>query len=129
MLFDSLDASCSEDRQEHHVVDPAPALSGEIRNVLAVGAPATSSPAASWRERSSSRSRGSACAASLASSAATQASDAAQASLLLGMFPTGGYTLVEENGALEQLGWKDLCLLTASAWSPIRGLLPILLHL
>ncbi|KAG2652464.1 hypothetical protein PVAP13_1NG357238 [Panicum virgatum] len=37
------------------------------------------------------------------------------------MFPTGGYTLVEENGALEQLGWKDLCLLTASTRSPIRG--------
>ncbi|KAF6136851.1 hypothetical protein GIB67_043240 [Kingdonia uniflora] len=42
---------------------------------------------------------------------------AAQANLLLGMFPWKGYTLVEENGCLK-LGWKDLALLTASAWQP-----------
>ncbi|KHN09256.1 Scarecrow-like protein 23 [Glycine soja] len=42
---------------------------------------------------------------------------AAQASLLLGMFPWRGYTLVEENGSLK-LGWKDLSLLIASAWQP-----------
>ncbi|KAG8387102.1 hypothetical protein BUALT_Bualt03G0218400 [Buddleja alternifolia] len=42
---------------------------------------------------------------------------AAQASLLLGMFPWQGYTLVEENGCLK-LGWKDLSLHTASAWKP-----------
>lgn len=48
---------------------------------------------------------------SLAGNAATQAS------LLLGMFPSDGYTLVEDNGTLK-LGWKDLCLLTASAWRP-----------
>lgn len=35
------------------------------------------------------------------------------------MFPSDGYTLVEENGTLK-LGWKDLCLLTASAWRPIQ---------
>ncbi|KAG8387097.1 hypothetical protein BUALT_Bualt03G0217900 [Buddleja alternifolia] len=40
---------------------------------------------------------------------------AAQASLLLRMFPWQGYTLVEENGCLK-LRWKDLSLLTASAW-------------
>ncbi|KAL0444427.1 UNVERIFIED_CONTAM: Scarecrow-like protein 23 [Sesamum latifolium] len=43
---------------------------------------------------------------------------AAQANLLLGMFPWQGYTLVEENGCLK-LGWKDLSLLTASAWQPM----------
>nr|CAD1827931.1 unnamed protein product [Ananas comosus var. bracteatus] len=41
---------------------------------------------------------------------------AAQANLLLGMrLPWKGYTLVEEAGCLK-LGWKDLSLLTASAW-------------
>ncbi|KAI4295066.1 hypothetical protein MLD38_040661 [Melastoma candidum] len=44
---------------------------------------------------------------------------ATQATLLLGMFPCNGYTLVEDNGTLK-LGWKDLCLLTASAWSPLN---------
>jgi GRAS domain family len=39
--------------------------------------------------------------------------------ILIGMFPSDGYTLVEENGTLK-LGWKDLCLLTASAWRPIQ---------
>ena len=42
---------------------------------------------------------------------------AAQANLLLGMFPWQGYTMMEENGCLK-LGWKDLSLLTASAWQP-----------
>ncbi|XP_019059486.1 PREDICTED: scarecrow-like protein 23 isoform X3 [Tarenaya hassleriana] len=40
---------------------------------------------------------------------------AAQAGLLLGMMPWKGYSLVEDNGTLR-LGWKDLSLLTASAW-------------
>ncbi|XP_074286875.1 scarecrow-like protein 23 [Silene latifolia] len=44
-------------------------------------------------------------------------SPATQASLLLEMFPWKGYTLMEENGRLK-LGWKDLPLLTASAWQP-----------
>ncbi|CAI9777874.1 unnamed protein product [Fraxinus pennsylvanica] len=43
--------------------------------------------------------------------------DASQATLLLGMFYSDGYTLVEDNGALKRR-WKDLCLLTASAWRP-----------
>ncbi|KAI3710905.1 hypothetical protein L2E82_40701 [Cichorium intybus] len=42
---------------------------------------------------------------------------AAQAKLFLGMFPSNAYTLVEDKGTLK-LGWKDLCLLTASAWRP-----------
>jgi hypothetical protein len=110
-LFDSLDASYGEDSQERHVVEQQ-LLSREIRNVLAVGGPARTGDAkiGSWREKlAQSGFR----VASLAGSAA------AQASLLLGMFPSDGYTLVEENGALK-LGWKDLCLLTASAWRPIQ---------
>ncbi|KMZ68968.1 Scarecrow-like protein 23 [Zostera marina] len=45
---------------------------------------------------------------------------ATQASLLLGMHPWKGYTLVEENGCLK-LGWKDTSLLTATAWQPISS--------
>jgi hypothetical protein len=35
------------------------------------------------------------------------------------MFPSDGYTLAEDKGTLK-LGWKDLCLLTASAWRPFH---------
>jgi hypothetical protein len=111
-LFDSLDASYGEDSTERHIVEQQ-LLSREIRNVLAVGGPARSGDVkfGSWREKLV---QSGFHAASLAGSAA------AQASLLLGMFPSDGYTLVEENGALK-LGWKDLCLLTASAWRPIQS--------
>ncbi|KAI4997154.1 hypothetical protein ZWY2020_052496 [Hordeum vulgare] len=112
-LFDSLDASYGEDSSERHVVEQQ-LLAREIRNVLAVGGPARTGDIkfGNWREKlAQSGFR----AASLAGSAA------AQASLLLGMFPSDGYTLLEENGTLK-LGWKDLCLLTASAWRPIQAL-------
>lgn len=110
-LFDSLGASYGEDSQERHIVEQQ-LLSREIRNVLAVGGPARTGEVkfGNWREKlSQSGFRG----ISLAGNAA------AQATLLLGMFPSDGYTLVEENGTLK-LGWKDLCLLTASAWRPIH---------
>uniref|UniRef100_A0ACD5X0P6 Uncharacterized protein n=1 Tax=Avena sativa TaxID=4498 RepID=A0ACD5X0P6_AVESA len=112
-LFDSLDASYGEDSSERHVVEQQ-LLAREIRNVLAVGGPARTGDFkfGSWREKLVQSGFGP---ASLAGSAA------AQASLLLGMFPSDGYTLVEENGTLK-LGWKDLCLLTASAWRPIQTL-------
>ncbi|CAL9113020.1 unnamed protein product [Musa acuminata var. zebrina] len=109
-LFDSLGASYGEDSQERHIVEQQ-LLSREIRNVLAVGGPARTGQVkfSNWREKlSQSGFRG----VSLAGNAA------AQATLLLGMFPSDGYTLVEENGTLK-LGWKDLCLLTASAWRPM----------
>ncbi|XP_021774099.1 protein SCARECROW 2-like [Chenopodium quinoa] len=108
-LFDSLGASYGEDSEERHVVEQQ-LLSREIRNVLAVGGPSRSGEPkfASWREKmQQSGFRG----ISLAGNAA------AQATLLLGMFPSDGYTLVEDSGTLK-LGWKDLCLLTASAWRP-----------
>ncbi|KAJ4771977.1 hypothetical protein LUZ62_038233 [Rhynchospora pubera] len=110
-LFDSLGASYGEDSQERHIVEQQ-LLSREIRNVLAVGGPSRTGEVkfGNWREKlSQSGFRG----VSLAGNAA------AQATLLLGMFPSDGYTLVEENGTLK-LGWKDLCLLTASAWRPIQ---------
>ncbi|CAI0438097.1 unnamed protein product [Linum tenue] len=109
-LFDSLGASYGEESEERHMVEQQ-LLSKEIRNVLAVDddhAAAVVKFHSSWREKlQESGFTG----VSLAGNAATQAT------LLLGMFPSDGYTLVEDGGALK-LGWKDLCLLTASAWKP-----------
>ncbi|XP_057515781.1 protein SCARECROW 1-like [Amaranthus tricolor] len=108
-LFDSLGANYGEDSEERHVVEQQ-LLAREIRNVLAIGGSLRSGDPKfpSWREKlQQSGFRG----ISLAGNAA------AQATLLLGMFPSDGYTLVEDNGSLK-LGWKDLCLLTASAWRP-----------
>ncbi|XP_058210916.1 protein SCARECROW 2 [Rhododendron vialii] len=111
-LFDSLGASYGEESEERHVVEQQ-LLSREIRNVLAVGGPSRNAEREvvkfnNWREKlQQSGFRG----ISLAGNAA------AQATLLLGMFPSDGYTLIEDNGTLK-LGWKDLCLLTASAWRP-----------
>ncbi|KAI6673365.1 hypothetical protein NL676_001271 [Syzygium grande] len=110
-LFDSLGASYGEESEERNVVEQQ-LLSREIRNVLAFGGLSRSGEAkfTSWREKLQQAGfRG----VSLAGNAATQAT------LLLGMFSCDGYTLVEDNGALK-LGWKDLCLLTASAWSPLN---------
>ncbi|KAG7984758.1 hypothetical protein I3843_04G177500 [Carya illinoinensis] len=109
-LFDSLGASSyGEESEERHVVEQQ-LLSREIRNVLAVRGPSRSGEVKfhSWREKLQQ------CGfkgLSLAGNAATQAT------LLLAMFPSEGYTLVEDNGTLK-LGWKDLSLLTASAWRP-----------
>ncbi|XP_057969931.1 protein SCARECROW [Malania oleifera] len=111
-LFDSLGASYGEESEERHVVEQQ-LLSREIRNVLAVGGPSRSGQVKfhNWREKlQESGFRG----ISLAGNAASLAT------LLLGMFPSDGYTLVEDNGALK-LGWKDLCLLTASAWRPFHA--------
>lgn len=119
-VFDSLGASYGEESEERHVVEQQ-LLSREIRNVLAVGGPCRrnndddggggvvgEARFQNWREKlRESGFRG----ISLSGNAATQAT------LLLSMFPSDGYTLVEDNGALR-LGWKDLCLLTASAWRP-----------
>ncbi|VFQ91046.1 unnamed protein product [Cuscuta campestris] len=108
-LFDSLGACYGEESEERHAVEQQ-LLSKEIRNVLAVGGPSRTGEVkfSNWREKlQQSGFRG----VSLAGNAA------AQATLLLGMFNSDGYTLAEDNGALK-LGWKDLCLLTASAWRP-----------
>ncbi|KAL2541289.1 Protein SCARECROW [Abeliophyllum distichum] len=108
-LFDSLGACYGEENEERHMVEQQ-LLSREIRNVLAVGGPSRSGEVKfnNWREKlHQSGFKG----ISLGGNAA------AQATLLLGMFPSDGYTLVEDNGTLK-LGWRDLCLLTASAWRP-----------
>ncbi|KAK4755469.1 hypothetical protein SAY87_009226 [Trapa incisa] len=111
-LFDSLGASYGEESEERHVVEQQ-LLSREIRNVLAVGGPSRAASAAarsggSWRDKL--RQAG-------FKPVSLAGNPANQATLLLGMFSCEGYTLVEDNGTLK-LGWKDLCLLTASAWSP-----------
>ncbi|KAE8698026.1 hypothetical protein F3Y22_tig00110602pilonHSYRG00005 [Hibiscus syriacus] len=112
-LFDSLGASYGEESEERHVVEQQ-LLSKEIRNVLALGGHSRTSEEVkfhNWREKLQ---QSGFKPISLAGNAATQAT------LLLGMFPSDGYTLVEDNGALK-LGWKDLCLLTASAWRPLHA--------
>ncbi|XP_010529432.1 PREDICTED: LOW QUALITY PROTEIN: protein SCARECROW [Tarenaya hassleriana] len=111
-LFDSLGASYGEESEERNVVEQQ-LLSREIRNVLAVGGPSRNGGGEvrfeSWREKL--KQCGFFKGISLSGNAATQAT------LLLGMFPSDGYTLVDDNGSLK-LGWKDLSLLTASAWAP-----------
>ncbi|CAM6091387.1 unnamed protein product [Calypogeia fissa] len=106
-LFDSLGASFPEDHGDRHIVEQQ-LLSCEIKNILAVGGPARTGEVKfeQWRDQLG---QAGFKPVSLSGNAATQAS------LLLGMFPCEGYTLVKQNGTLK-LGWKDLCLYTASAW-------------
>ncbi|XP_018813375.1 scarecrow-like protein 23 [Juglans regia] len=108
-LFDALGDGLGGDSVERHMVEQQ--LFGcEIRNILAVGGPKRTGEdkVDRWGEELS---RVGFRPVSLGGN------PAAQASLLLGMFPWKGYTLVEENGCLK-LGWKDLSLLVASAWQP-----------
>uniref|UniRef100_A0A0C9RYJ5 TSA: Wollemia nobilis Ref_Wollemi_Transcript_3704_2091 transcribed RNA sequence n=1 Tax=Wollemia nobilis TaxID=56998 RepID=A0A0C9RYJ5_9CONI len=108
-LFDALGAAHPEDSHERHTVEQQ-LLACEIKNILAVGGPSRTGDVKfeRWREQ-------------LENAGFTKFSlggnAAAQASLLLGMFPSQPYTLMEESGTLK-LGWKDLSLLTASAWIP-----------
>lgn len=106
-LFDSLGASFPDDHADRHTVEQQ-LLSCEIKNILAVGGPARTGEVKfeQWRDHLG---QAGFKPVSLSGNAATQAS------LLLGMFPCEGYTLVKQNGTLK-LGWKDLCLFTASAW-------------
>ncbi|CAM8898198.1 unnamed protein product [Rhodiola kirilowii] len=110
-LFDALGDGLDAESVERHTVEQQ--LFGcEIRNIVAVGGPKRTGEVKveKWGEelgRAGFR------------PVSLGGSPAAQASLLLGMFPWKGYTLVEESGCLK-LGWKDLSLLTASAWQPFR---------
>ena len=106
-LFDSLGASYPEDSSERHVVEQQ-LLSCEIKNILAVGGPARTGEVKfeNWMDELN---KAGFKPVSLSGKAATQAA------LLLGMYPCEGYTLLEQRGSLK-LGWKDLCLFTASAW-------------
>ncbi|XP_076911806.1 scarecrow-like protein 23 [Bidens hawaiensis] len=108
-LFDALGDGVESENVERFTVERQ--LFGcEIKNIVAVGGPKRTGEVKveRWGEELS---RVGFRPVSLAGN------PAAQASLLLGMFPWKGYTLVEESGRLK-LGWKDLSLLTASAWEP-----------
>ncbi|KAL3502396.1 hypothetical protein ACH5RR_036845 [Cinchona calisaya] len=108
-LFDALGDGLGADSVERHMVEQQ--LFGcEIRNILAVGGPKRTGEVKVERWGDELRRIG-------FRPVTLAGSPAAQASLLLGMFPWKGYTLVEETGCLK-LGWKDLSLLTASAWQP-----------
>uniref|UniRef100_A0A7N0TJ50 Scarecrow-like protein 23 n=1 Tax=Kalanchoe fedtschenkoi TaxID=63787 RepID=A0A7N0TJ50_KALFE len=108
-LFDALGDGAGGDSIERHTVEQQ-LFGWEIRNIVAVGGPKRTGEVKveRWGDelgRAGFR------------PVSLGGSPAAQASLLLGMFPWKGYTLVEESGCLK-LGWKDLSLLTASAWEP-----------
>ncbi|XP_073155710.1 scarecrow-like protein 23 [Henckelia pumila] len=108
-LFDALGDGLETESVERHTVEQQ--LFGcEIRNIVAVGGPKRTGEVKveRWEDELV---QGGFRPVSLAGN------PAAQANLLLGMFPWQGYTLVEESGCLK-LGWKDLPLLTASAWQP-----------
>ncbi|XP_044484686.1 scarecrow-like protein 23 [Mangifera indica] len=108
-LFDALGDGLGVDSVERHTVEQQ--LFGcEIRNIVAVGGPKRTGEVKveKWGDELSRIGF---------KPVSLGGNPAAQASLLLGMFPWKGYTLVEENGSLK-LGWKDLSLLTASAWQP-----------
>lgn len=108
-LFDALGDGLGVDSLERHQVEQQ--LFGcEIRNIVAVGGPKRTGEVKIERWGDELRRVG-------FRPVSLGGNPAAQASLLLGMFPWQGYTLVEENGSLK-LGWKDLSLLTASSWQP-----------
>nr|AGE44290.1 GRAS4 protein [Dimocarpus longan] len=108
-LFDALGDKLGADSVDRHTVEQQ--LFGcEIRNIVAVGGPKRTGEVKVERWGEELRRVG-------FKPVSLSGNPAAQASLLLGMFPWKGYTLVEENGCLK-LGWKDLSLLTASAWQP-----------
>ncbi|KAJ0982648.1 hypothetical protein J5N97_010903 [Dioscorea zingiberensis] len=111
-LFDALGDGAHGDSAERHAVERQ-LLGSEIRNIVAVGGPKRTGEVKVERWGQELRRAGFRW-VSLAGS------PAAQANLLLGMFPWRGYTLVED-GCCLKLGWKDLSLLTASAWHPAAG--------
>jgi hypothetical protein len=108
-LFDALGDSASEEAAERHAVERQ-FLGAEIRNIVAVGGPKRTGEVRVERLSDELRRAG-------FRPVSLAGSPASQARLLLGMYPLKGYTLVEEDWCLR-LGWKDLSLLTASAWEP-----------
>lgn len=102
-LFDALGEGSGADSVERHTVEQQ-LLSREIKNIVGGGGPGVGRwyddlEGVGFRPVS------------------LEGNPAEQASLLLGMFPWKGYTLMEDKGCLK-LGWKDLSLLKASAWRP-----------
>lgn len=114
-LFDALGdgaGAAEEEAAERHAVERQ-LLGAEIRNIVAVGGPKRTGEVRVERWGDELRRAG-------FRPVTLAGSPAAQARLLLGMYPWKGYTLVEEDGCLK-LGWKDLSLLTASSWEPTDG--------
>lgn len=110
-LFDALGDGLGEESVERHMVEQQ-VFGCEIRNIVAVGGPKRTGEVKVERWGEELRRVGFRPVSLSGSPAATQAG------LLLGMFPFRGYTLVEEENGCLKLGWKDLSLLTASAWTP-----------
>lgn len=108
-LFDALGDGAAAEEDERLDVERQ-LLGAEIRNIVAVGGPKRTGEVRVEKWSDELR-RAGFRPVSMAGSPATQAR------LLLGMYPMKGYTLVEEEWCLR-LGWKDLSLLTASAWEP-----------
>ncbi|XP_047069288.1 scarecrow-like protein 23 [Lolium rigidum] len=110
-LFDALGdgASAGATEEERYAVERL-LLGAEIRNIVAVGGPKRTGEVRVERWGDELRRAG-------FRPVSLTGAPAAQARLLLGMYPWKGYTLVEEDGCLK-LGWKDLSLLTASSWEP-----------
>ncbi|PWZ15604.1 Scarecrow-like protein 23 [Zea mays] len=111
-LFDALGdgaGAAEEESAERYAVERQ-LLGAEIRNIVAVGGPKRTGEVRVERWSHELRHAG-------FRPVSLAGSPAAQARLLLGMYPWKGYTLVEEDACLK-LGWKDLSLLTASAWEP-----------
>ncbi|KAH7661713.1 Transcription factor GRAS domain-containing protein [Dioscorea alata] len=108
-LFDALGDGADGDNADRHAVERQ-LLGSEIRNIVAVGGPKRTGEVKVERWGDELRRAGFRW-------VSLSGSPAVQANLLLGMFPWKGYTLVEDGGCLK-LGWKDLSLLTASAWHP-----------
>ena len=102
-------ATAPAESAERHAVERQ-LLGAEIRNIVAVGGPKRTGEVRVERWGDELRRAG-------FRPVSLAGSPAAQARLLLGMYPWKGYTLVEEDACLK-LGWKDLSLLTASAWEP-----------
>uniref|UniRef100_A0ACD5UZF9 Uncharacterized protein n=1 Tax=Avena sativa TaxID=4498 RepID=A0ACD5UZF9_AVESA len=112
-LFDALgDGASAGAEEERHAVERL-LLGAEIRNIVAVGGPKRTGEVRVERWGDELRRAG-------FRPVSLSGAPAAQARLLLGMYPWKGYTLVEEDGCLK-LGWKDLSLLTASSWEPTTG--------
>ncbi|VAH28837.1 scarecrow-like protein 23 isoform X1 [Triticum aestivum] len=108
-LFDALRDGAGAAEEERHAVERQ-LLGAEIRNIVAVGGPKRTGEVRVERWGDELRRAG-------FRPVSLAGSPAAQARLLIGMYPWKGYTLVEEDGCLK-LGWKDLSLLTASSWEP-----------
>uniref|UniRef100_A0A803N202 Scarecrow-like protein 23 n=2 Tax=Chenopodium quinoa TaxID=63459 RepID=A0A803N202_CHEQI len=106
-MFDALGEGLSRDNVLRHQVEQQ-LFGSEIRNILACDDVDGLNVSRRWGDNLSRFGF---------EPVSLSGSPAAQASLLLEMFPWKGYTLMEENGCLR-LGWKGMSLLTASAWQP-----------